>query len=501
MAFAPISLITIQYQNPADNTPYSGAVLKAYAAGTSTNIPMATNVTGATTFTSVALNSSGNPEHLGATIIPHVDQAYKIALYATQAAADADTPAVWSIDNLTPITITGLFTLDDAVSNAVSNVVTISHTTTGTPVAGIGTGQAFRAETAIDNIETGMIIEAVATDVTAGSEDFDFVVKLMAAGAAPVVAMRVTSAGVLTASGTTIGNLSSGGALGTPSSATLTNATGLPAVGVVGTAAILGANTFAGIQRWAKGADVASATALPVLTDGNYFDVTGGVTVTSIDTVGVGTTVGLHFDDALILTHNATSLVLPGGANITTAANDEAEFIEYSTGNWRCTSYSRADGTALFLSSTVVQVVNTQTGAVATGTTTIPNDDTIPQNNEGDQYMSLSITPTSATNMLKIDVVIFAANSSVSSIPLQTALFQDSTANALSAVSSIVVNAGTVVNSTLTHYMTAGTTSSTTFKVRIGGSAAGTTTFNGSAGARKYGGVAGSSITISEINP
>ncbi len=49
---------------------------------------------------------------------------------------------------------------------------------------------------------------------------------------------------------------------------------------------------------------------------------------------------------------------------------------------------------------TVVQVVNTQDGAVATGTTVLPWDDTIPQNTEGDQYMSLSITPTNASNKL-----------------------------------------------------------------------------------------------------
>ena len=40
-------------------------------------------------------------------------------------------------------------------------------------------------------------------------------------------------------------------ALGTPASGTLTNATGLPAAGVVGTAAVLGANTFAGTQNLA----------------------------------------------------------------------------------------------------------------------------------------------------------------------------------------------------------------------------------------------------------
>lgn len=100
--------------------------------------------------------------------------------------------------------------------------------------------------------------------------------------------------------------------------------------------------------QWSQGADVASATALPVLTDGNYFDITGTTTVTSIDTTGgAGTQIKLHFDDILILTHHATNLVLPTGANITTAAGDEVEFVEYAAGDYRCTGYLKADGTAL----------------------------------------------------------------------------------------------------------------------------------------------------------
>ena len=100
--------------------------------------------------------------------------------------------------------------------------------------------------------------------------------------------------------------------------------------------------------QWSQGADVASATALPVLTDGNYFDVTGTTTVTSIDTTGgAGTVIKLHFDDALILTHHATNLILPGGANITTAADDEAEFVEYGSGTYRCTNYTAATGKAI----------------------------------------------------------------------------------------------------------------------------------------------------------
>jgi len=100
--------------------------------------------------------------------------------------------------------------------------------------------------------------------------------------------------------------------------------------------------------QWSQGADVASATALAVLTDGNYFDVTGTTTITSINTTGgVGTLIKLHFDGILTLTHHATDLILPGGANITTAAGDEAEFIEYASGDYRCTNYSKASGEAV----------------------------------------------------------------------------------------------------------------------------------------------------------
>jgi len=101
--------------------------------------------------------------------------------------------------------------------------------------------------------------------------------------------------------------------------------------------------------RWSKGADVASAAALPILTDGNYFDVTGAVQITSINTTGkVGTPIKLHFDGAPELVHHATNLFLPAaGGNITAAAGDEAEFVEYASGDFRCTKYTKADGTAL----------------------------------------------------------------------------------------------------------------------------------------------------------
>lgn len=164
------------------------------------------------------------------------------------------------------------------------------------------------------------------------------------------------------------------------------------------------------------------------------------------------------------------------------------EFMN-GAGNWATPSGS----------GTVVQVVNTQTGAVATGTTTIPMDDTIPQNTEGTEFMTLAITPTSSTNKLKIEVQFFFAETAA--CWTIAALFQDSTADALAAGWTFenYVNSGGGIS--FTHYMTAGTTSATTFKVRAGPHSASTLTFNGAGSARFLGGVVASSITISEIVP
>jgi hypothetical protein len=147
-----------------------------------------------------------------------------------------------------------------------------------------------------------------------------------------------------------------------------------------------------------------------------------------------------------------------------------------------------------------VQVVNTQTGAVNTGTTVIPFDDTIPQNTEGDEYMTLAVTPTSATNELIIESIVHLSHSAAGSTALTCALFQDTTANALAAAWQAKLNVANGINQiVLRHKMVSGTTSSTTFKIRAGSVDAGTTTFNGQSGSRLYGGVLASSITITEI--
>ena len=101
-----------------------------------------------------------------------------------------------------------------AATNTVTTALTVDSQSSGTPAAGIGVGLAFAAETAAGTTKTGMLVQAVTTDVTGGTEDFDYVLKLMAAGAAATEIMRVTSTGVMTLNGADV--ISGRIATGTP---------------------------------------------------------------------------------------------------------------------------------------------------------------------------------------------------------------------------------------------------------------------------------------------
>lgn len=143
-----------------------------------------------------------------------------------------------------------------------------------------------------------------------------------------------------------------------------------------------------------------------------------------------------------------------------------------------------------------VQTVSSNFNTYTTGTTLIPYDDTIPQITEGTEIMTKAITPKSATNRLRIEVTALVACTVVTDIIV--ALFQDATANAL-AVEAFY--SGTAFAETTLHLMydmVAGTTSATTFRIRLGGSVAGTYSAGGSSSTRKFGGATTYSITITE---
>ena len=95
---------------------------------------------------------------------------------------------------------------------------------------------------------------------------------------------------------------------------------------------------------WSRTTVASAATCDIGAVDHGSITISGTTTITSFGTVSEGIRKWLTFSGALTLTHNATSLILPSGANITTAAGDVACMESLGSGNWRCLVYQRANG-------------------------------------------------------------------------------------------------------------------------------------------------------------
>ena len=147
----------------------------------------------------------------------------------------------------------------------------------------------------------------------------------------------------------------------------------------------------------------------------------------------------------------------------------------------------------------VVQYVNTSFSTIKDCTTIIPLDNPIPQNTEGDEVLTLTITPKSATNKLVINFTTFG--SVTMNVVAQFALFQDATANALAATAEWNSNLTEILGtSDLSYTMVAGTVAATTFKVRCGPHVGASHVYlNGTSAGVLYGGVAASGMEIWEI--
>lgn len=150
-------------------------------------------------------------------------------------------------------------------------------------------------------------------------------------------------------------------------------------------------------------------------------------------------------------------------------------------------------GTAFNVASVFDQGTNNRKGAVTSGaiigrayaeystnadlTVAIPLDNTIPQNTEGTQILSLTYTPQSALNRIRLTFMgegcIAAAGAAIAA-----ALFIDSGANAVQAISS-QGTAATRVPIMMTYEYLPGNITSHTYNIRVGGNS-GTIRMNGS---------------------
>lgn len=128
----------------------------------------------------------------------------------------------------------------------------------------------------------------------------------------------------------------------------------------------------------------------------------------------------------------------------------------------------------------------------------IPTDDTIPQNTEGVQILSASITPTATTSRLRITVSGNAAATSINGALVTVATFSGASSSALDAQPIYSAN-GQLSKYSHTFEYAPSTTSAVTISVRIGtNNASNPFAINGTA-ARIYGGVVKWTLIIEEV--
>ena len=153
----------------------------------------------------------------------------------------------------------------------------------------------------------------------------------------------------------------------------------------------------------------------------------------------------------------------------------------------------------------VIKVTVSQFPGVATTTGFIPFDNTIPQNTEGGEFMTISFTPKLANSLLIVEAYAnFNCGAPGNDGPPTGALFKNIDTDAFAASCGATTFGGSAsqINSLFVKgFLLATSLTPITFRFRAGGPGAGWThTFNGASTISRYGGVSASYIQVTEVS-
>lgn len=165
------------------------------------------------------------------------------------------------------------------------------------------------------------------------------------------------------------------------------------------------------------------------------------------------------------VTTSSTAPVSPSAGDLWFNSDNASLYIYYDDGDsqqWVSASWQ----TPNLGGGKVAQVVIATTSTTQSFTTVIPLDGTTPQNTEGTEILTVSITPQNAGSTLAID---FRAWGTVQGIMgVTTAVFRDSEVNALDSAPVHTSGNDHIQSFILSTNVSAGSTAAQTFKIRIG---------------------------------
>jgi hypothetical protein len=351
------------------------------------------------------------------------------------------------------------------------------------------------------------------------------------AGSVAVGSITGAGTGVLTALAVNVGSAGAvvvnGGAGGTPSSLTLTNATGLPTAGLVDAAvtlakmANLAQDQFIGRTTASTGVPqtatitAAARTVLDDTTVSAMLDTlggasalgTGGVVRGTSPTITTPTISGaITFPDGVRQTFNPDGT--NAGLNVGSQAGDPSapsngDLWYDSTANELT---ARINGANVVLgaggSGACVQRKVTEITAETTTTSTIPADNTIPQSGEGAALASApSITPASTSNYLEIEFSSSVTVINGTGYAIMFAVFLDSEASARYTAWQVVSGSDHGSPTYLKYRVLAPSTSAQTWKIRWGVISPATAYINRLASGSYWGGTARAYFSVTEYTP
>ena len=200
---------------------------------------------------------------------------------------------------------------------------------------------------------------------------------------------------------------------------------------------------------------------------------------------------------------SAVGTINPASGSVGTSqlADSSVSLAKLSaTGTKDATTFLRGDNSfAEAGGGKVLQVVKSLVTTKASTSSSIPQDNTIPQNTEGTEFTTLAITPQASDSTLFIDFLVHGSMTN-NNTNLTVCLFKDSVANALQVSNNFCGTNTELFPLMLKFAETSGTTSSVTYKIRFGLNGGGTVYLNSDQSTDVYSTAQSSVFIITEVS-